>query len=481
MKTLLLLFIVTFFGNVIVAQYRVYDSPRNEINQTIVRTADQGYLIASLQFCYTPEEWVIEGCPLGIRLLKTNETGDSLWSAVISNLNVQGLLHLFENRDGTFTLFTSQDGTFTCQGWQIGPDFGLFQLLTYHISATGEVLSQYAFPEDCHLPLGTVTRLSDTTYVALATYLEPFASDTVEGRIYLLDQKGAVLETADVPGQSFFKADVVTDSLNRILVFFIDPDSNGVLQIYDHNLVLLEEKTSGEFSTPCMTAEDTRGSMLMQANGNLFFMCDNPFGKTDNVEVFSFTTDLAILGHKLYTIPLSAFITEDEDASIVILSEMRNEEDSSNITLTYLNEVGDSIETISFRIPGNQNPTQLLAFDDERLAIVGSHNCCNLNADIGPGKTFLYLQEGFTSVWPVSDVHDLMVYPNPANDEVYVNTFEADVIARIKLFSSTGIFVRENVVNNSGISVKDLEPGLYYLVGISDKKVVSRGRFVKTQ
>src|SRR5687767_3177509 len=176
-------------------QYLTYESPFNQINQTIIQTSDNGFLIAAIEFCYTPNEWVIEGCPTGINLIRTNETGEVLWTNEIENHDVQGLLHLYENRDGTFTIFTAQDRTFTCHEWIIGPDVGLLQLLTYHISDTGELISQSAFPDDCNLQLLKTVQVSDTTFVLLSRYTEPFASDTAEGRLFLSDQAGNIIDT----------------------------------------------------------------------------------------------------------------------------------------------------------------------------------------------------------------------------------------------------------------------------------------------
>src|SRR5688500_1910050 len=126
-------------------QYHFYDAVHNEINQTVIQTLDNGFLIASLEFCYTPDEWTIEGCPIGIRLIKTNETGDTIWTSEILNHTLQGFIHLFQNRDGTYNIFTAQSATFTCKEWTIGPDLGLLQILTYHISETGELISQSSF------------------------------------------------------------------------------------------------------------------------------------------------------------------------------------------------------------------------------------------------------------------------------------------------------------------------------------------------
>ena len=164
MKNLILSILLLCFYSLGMSQYRTYDSQYNEINQTIIETADNGFLIATIEFCYTPDEWVIEGCPIGIRLIKTDGLGDTLWVNEIVNHNIQGIPQVFENRDGTYTLFASQNTVYTCKEWTIDPSFGLFQNITYHLDESGNVLSQKSFPDDCHEFMLTAVQISDTTF-----------------------------------------------------------------------------------------------------------------------------------------------------------------------------------------------------------------------------------------------------------------------------------------------------------------------------
>src|SRR5687767_10179959 len=106
MKFLVPAILLITFSSLSWSQYWIYESPYNQINQTIIETSDGGYLIAAVEFCYTPEEWVIEGCPVGIHLIKTTAEGDTIWTNEIVNADQAGFIHVFENRDGTYTLFT---------------------------------------------------------------------------------------------------------------------------------------------------------------------------------------------------------------------------------------------------------------------------------------------------------------------------------------------------------------------------------------
>src|SRR5688500_2692096 len=102
------------------AQYYTYASPYNQINQTIIETSDGGFLIASAESCYTPDEFMIEGCPVGLFLIKTTGNGDTTWTSRIINDDAQGLVNVFQNEDGTYSVIAFQDNTYICDEWVIG-------------------------------------------------------------------------------------------------------------------------------------------------------------------------------------------------------------------------------------------------------------------------------------------------------------------------------------------------------------------------
>ena len=466
-------------------QYHYYDAVHNEINQTVIRTFDNGFLIAALEFCYTPEEWTIEGCPIGIHLIKTNEEGDTVWTSEIVNHQLQGFIHLFQNRDGSYSIFTAQASTFTCHEWTIGPDLGLLQVLTYHISETGQLISQSSFPDDCNLNLISSKQLVDTNYVVLAQYSEPFASDTIEGRIYLMDQHGTVLESNTFYNEIFQKGNIVIDTQKQILLFYIDKDSTIRLTTFDPMLNVLSVKTNDQLSHTCLVAEETRAQIELLEDGNLFVMCDNPFGKENNVSFFVFTTDLELISSKEYTIPRGADFAVNDSNEVIVLSEMRNEEDSSDITLTYFTSVGDSLRSLTLRIPENQNPTQLLSLGDNKLAIVGSHNCCNLKLETGPGKTFLYFDELTSSTEdPYLNLLNVSILPNPASDYIQLtwntekNPDGSDL--EFSIYSLSGTFIKnEKISTGSNVRIADIPEGYYLITIHSEKNVFFRSGLVK--
>jgi len=207
-------------------------------------------------------------------------------------------------------------------------------------------------------------------------------------------------------------------------------------------------------------------------------MCDDPFSKEgENVTLLAFDSVLNIIAEKEHRIPLSVGFIEHEGEQIIVLSEMRTVEDSSNIKLSYFNFVGDSLDTESFRIPGNQSPTQILSLSADRSAITGSHNCCHLMVETGPGHSFLYLHDRTTSLWHVPVAKSIPVYPNPCTSVLHLDPemgFEIQH-AEMLIYSSLGILVKKILfIDNQPVSVEDLKDGVYYL------QVVHKGDLFKS-
>ena len=483
MKSFCLLISFGLWISHIQSQYHTYDSPYNQIAQSIIRTSDQGFLIASIESCYTPEEWVIEGCPVGIQLLKTDNTGDSMWLKEIVNFDILGPIHLFENEDGTYTIFAMQDGNYMCKEWTIGPDFGLPQVIIYHVDEAGELLFETGFPDECQLELLSVERLSDTTFVLLTKYSEPFASDTTEGNLLIMDHKGKVSEQLTFPGDPYLKGDLMIDS-NRILVFHVDTNNDAKLNVYDSNLNVIQSSTNTHLDSTCLVLEDTRASVVILENGDIFVMCDNPFNKGKNVELSTFSPKLNVISDKEYSIPFGSGFIVNEKHEIIILSESRTKEDSSDIKLTFFNTMGDSLYARGFRIPGNQSPTQIITLHGDEMAVVGTHNCCNLSKTIGPGDTFLYLGDLFTSISNTDNREkEIKIFPNPARDLVQIKfdkVFQEFGEPEVYIYSATGLLMEKmKLTGEDAISLSKLEAGTYILVFEIDNLIVKREKLVK--
>jgi hypothetical protein len=80
-----------------------------------------------------------------------------------------------------------------------------------------------------------------------------------------------------------------------------------------------------------------------------------------------------------------------------------------------------------------------------------------------------------TGITPISD-WNLQVYPNPANDNVYLRGIEAKEFT-IQLFNADGRELR-HWKNNIVLSVFDIQPGWYVLKISADKSSVSKPLFI---
>ncbi|MCZ8353088.1 MAG: serine hydrolase [Cyclobacteriaceae bacterium] len=73
-----------------------------------------------------------------------------------------------------------------------------------------------------------------------------------------------------------------------------------------------------------------------------------------------------------------------------------------------------------------------------------------------------------TSVDDIADGPELRIFPNPANDMLYINGLEGDTF-NCQFYNYNGQFLSDEETSNKSISVKDLPTGFYTLI-ISDTK-----------
>src|SRR5688500_3460917 len=340
-----------------------------------------------------------------------------------------------------------------------------------------------AFPDNCNLYPLKGEKLNDSSLVVLAQYSEPFASDTVEARLMIVNQQGALTHEAAILVEYFLKGDLVIDS-QQILLFYSDSTRVLQLNVYDENLNLLHAHTNTDIDLACLFAEDTRLNAEILSNVNIFIMCDNPYNKADNVQLFTFSEDLSLLSHHTYTIPFGANYIESADGEIVLVSEFRDGEDSSDIRLSYFTLTGDFLESRTITLPENQAPNQILELNTGDIAIVGSENCCNKSINVGPGVSFLYLECGTTTIEKTTDkTHAVSIYPNPVTDFIHVRWNDDDSSfekPELTIYSSSGQRLEQIILlNNISIPVNHLLAGMYYLVIIDNGNIVKRERMVK--
>ena len=110
---LLLTLVILSFHNCLSGQYQIYSDLTNLYSQKLIETRDGGLLLVASEDCYTPGSITIEGCMYALHLVRTNATGDTLWT---NRIGLTGTVNrIFENADGSFSLFCIVNDNFECE------------------------------------------------------------------------------------------------------------------------------------------------------------------------------------------------------------------------------------------------------------------------------------------------------------------------------------------------------------------------------
>jgi ELWxxDGT repeat protein len=81
------------------------------------------------------------------------------------------------------------------------------------------------------------------------------------------------------------------------------------------------------------------------------------------------------------------------------------------------------------------------------------------------------------STQEIASAQQLSLYPNPANDSIYIKTIDNGSNLSIKIFNSLGALVKETH-NTYEVKINDLQPGLYLMnITQNNKQVVKK--FIK--
>jgi Secretion system C-terminal sorting domain len=163
-----------------------------------------------------------------------------------------------------------------------------------------------------------------------------------------------------------------------------------------------------------------------------------------------------------------------------------------NSKLTNLNAL-DSVkqnlnETAKFNISNNPNLTDCTWIC--RLKAAG-HDLWKVNMSDNPAPcnnaTTVINTHGYCLITSEGQVQikkkQVLVYPNPTNDQFYIQIDPEIKAARVKIFNSAGILLHEAILSgdiSQGFSVDNFNPGLLF-VHVFDKtgKLISTEKVVK--
>lgn len=153
---------------------------------------------------------------------------------------------------------------------------------------------------------------------------------------------------------------------------------------------------------------------------------------------------------------------------------------------------------ITFNVSGgNQNTAPTFSIDGTYtanvnplyFACVGTHTICVKDAsDCIVCKTFfMSYQGGPTGIETMDNITDLMIYPNPANEILYIRSQDKTQGFRIEFFDQTGkktmeTFNHSQFENESKIDISQLHSGIYFLkIYDSNGILIKKQKFLKIQ
>lgn len=479
------LFFLLLLSNQVIAQYHIYSDEANLAGQKIIETSDNGFLIAATEYCYTPGAIVIEGCTYAIHLVKTNASGDTLWT---NNLNYYTQVgpgpKLFENNDGSFTIITATNQSYQCNDIFVALS-GFRQIEIFNISSTGELISDIRFPDNCELALKSVIRMEDNLYAVLAYYEEPILVNHIpEGRLFIMDNNANISNQITFYDETFRAGSLLKNPSNEILLFFMNDNEELQLNTYNSQLNLLSEKINSDSDYSCFSSISYTRTNLF-SNNDIGVLCYEFHNDYENSHFFRFDSELVLNSENSFTLNRPTNFIERNNGNIIIASTNMDADTTTNTQINYLGADGDSLYSVIIYNAEDEYPRQIIQTSSENFALVGSVNCCNEDTLIGPSKSFLLLENQLTSNYsPINEDREISIYPNPAASSfsILIDDYNQSKEYTINIYSSLGQLIKQKALQNAtNITVKDLHSGIYFYTLIEDESIIKSGKVIKNE
>ena len=467
MKRLILLFFIALIVNLAHGQYNEYEDQTNLRGQRIIKTADGGFFIVAIEDCYTPGSITIEGCIYALHLVKTTSTGDTIWTNTIGyHTQVEAGIHLFENNDGTFSIIARTNHNYFCDGVFVGL-FGFTQINIINLSATGQVLSDIEFPDNCSLRMEDVERLSDHLYAVAATY-ESLISNQIEGRLFLMDGNGLISNELTFFNQELKDANLIKKGANELLLLYIRDSETLKMETYDFQLNFITEVSDPDNSNTCLSEYNIDMDAKLLNNGEIGILCHKRLEDVENLQFFRYDNSLDLLTDNVFTLQQPTNFIELDDGSLNIASVNSNFDTTLNMQINHFSAMGDSLSSVVIAYPGDQRPEQIINVSDSDYAIVGNVNCCNMDTTIGPGKSFLFLKNLKTNL-KTTEIEKIKVnvFPNPAKSHVFFEVEDDDFYTGkyvLRTYTAIGKLLNVKKLDSSStkIPLKNIADGLIF-------------------
>ena len=475
------------------AQLQLFSSPDNQYQQQFYRTADDGFLIAATQYCYTPGQIVIEGCPRGVKLYRFNSEADTLWSNTVY-LGYESIRGFFANADGTYSLFISSSTNFSCGFISIGGPIGFSKIKILRLDASGNIIAQTTFPDECSLSLHSVRRLGDDRFLVIARYSEPnfqvppAPPSPFSEQIFIMDGDGEVEQMTASNDEKYISASLRLTGGGAFNILY-RTDSTFKLRQFDADLNLLDERESPDLSNSCFFAPGPETvSTIWREDGSFSQLCHRRNEEVDNTFFVNFGADLVMSVQDTMTMNDPSRMVVGPDDLIYCVDPRPDNPDISFSVIKFSSQ-GDSLDSEPFQFSENLYADDLL-FNaaDQNFWIAGSYNCCNQPESIGPGQTFFYELDGTIS--PTFEQSSqlsttLKLSPNPFSDDLLLQIEEkGSQLARadyvLELYSIDGRFLlRKAVSSRETLDLRRLESGVFLARLWSEGELLLTQRIVK--
>ncbi len=475
MKAISLLLSLAISSSCLYGQLSLYSDDGNLIDPRATSTSSNGYIIASLEDCYTPGSTTIEGCTYAVNVIKTDSQGDTIWTTKSSYFytQVDPNLQVFENTDGSVTVFVRvPDNTFCNGQWGTFPTSNWYRIEVMNFNSDGSIQSRFHFEDECSLWYSSIKKLDDDNYLILARHSQYTGSSNYyyESRLFKMDKNGEIIHFYSRPYDSVLgRGEVFFDALGEILVFSINQADELILDRFDEELNHLSTQVSEVGVDVCegLSGSAQKFQYTQYENGDIVVGCRNHLDFTAPSSLYTFTrltSDLELIQQRTYELGRSTNFIEMTSGESLICSYYRLDGVFRELRITRFDQNLDSVASNSIFMEEDTRATALLKTVDERLAIVGFYGCCN--GLESPAQAFLMLQDDLT---PVVDTDEeeffFRLLPNPTSGVVKVETQSIDRFFQYQIFNLNGELVKSGNISthNEDIDISNFVAGVYFM------------------
>jgi hypothetical protein len=364
--------------------------------------------------------------------------GDTLWTKqyAFDNPFIQGTKYKIWFYDGQFT----SDNCIIAGGGVISNESGDTNPILVKTTLQGDTLWTWRlFEEENHILIKSVAETSEGDYIAVGTANTPIIDETrtfapMRGFIVKLSQNGELIylkEWTDINYNLF--DEVVINSAGELLIagsYFYDPPE------YPNYYALLVKTDENGETIFYKQIEYSRFDSGLCVVSDLY----------SNIYIFDmFTTPLEDDWH--YDILLQKY----SDDGCFLWQKSIGGQESTNWPYAAI-ATNDGGVAFCGLYSYQQNYSWLVKIDS-----------------LGNGT---YGQGWINAIELLSSIDDILIYPNPADNEVSIELQQIGELKEIEIFDINGKLLKRQVLNNNKIVIEDLQNGIYFIKIFSNDNII---------